>query len=449
MTGHSRTLGGPATRHRLLGRLALSIALAVAGPLVAHSPTATVAATCLPGYQCATVYYHLTGDGSGSVTSNPSGAACAKAKATSNLLCPESFSWSSGDPYLDIDLAFTPAADSYACLYPEGQPELCHGVATTLNSGISVYDGETLDIYGAFKAAHALHLTLSIHGTGSGRATSSPPGIDCRAVAGTTSGTCQRTWYFTEPFPFRISYTPSATSWFCATWLQPGSCPGLGETYDFDSTAYSDNNLTIAASLNLGTKVTAAVQGHGTVTSGGGGISCPSKCTAYYKPDILVGLVAKPASGYAFTGWAGACSGETVVCNLAVNAADLSTTAIFAKIATPPPSKAPATTPSSAPQPTAQPNAPTGSPAASAEETAGPSPAAPSSSPGEIAAEGTAPPTGDPGAAGGPTTPAGQGPELLPAVIAFLIVVLVIALLGGYVLGRRRSAASPSSDTDE
>src|SRR5207248_1304105 len=71
MTSHSRTLGGPATRRRLLAQLALSIALAVAGSFVAHSSTATVAATCLPGYQCATVYYHLTGDGSGSVTSNP------------------------------------------------------------------------------------------------------------------------------------------------------------------------------------------------------------------------------------------------------------------------------------------------------------------------------------------------------------------------------------------
>ena len=59
----------------------------------------------------------------------------------------------------------------------------------------------------------------------------------------------------------------------------------------------------------------------GTVTSAPAGISCPSTCTASFKQSTQITLTATPASGYAFAGWSGACSGATSPCTLTMAAA--------------------------------------------------------------------------------------------------------------------------------
>jgi uncharacterized repeat protein (TIGR02543 family) len=54
-------------------------------------------------------------------------------------------------------------------------------------------------------------------------------------------------------------------------------------------------------------ELSVSIQGQGTVT--GEGIDCPGDCTEGYVPDSQVMVAAVPASGWAFDGWSGDCSG--------------------------------------------------------------------------------------------------------------------------------------------
>jgi fibronectin-binding autotransporter adhesin len=77
-------------------------------------------------------------------------------------------------------------------------------------------------------------------------------------------------------------------------------------------------------------KLTVATKGSGKVT--GGGISCPTTCSASLPAGTTVALTATPNSGSTFTGWSGGgCSG-TGSCAVTVSKA-LSVTATFAKSA--------------------------------------------------------------------------------------------------------------------
>lgn len=67
--------------------------------------------------------------------------------------------------------------------------------------------------------------------------------------------------------------------------------------------------------------------GLGTVTSSPAGINCGSDCSENYADGTVVTLTATPASGYAFTGWGGDCSG-TSACQVTMNGA-ASITATF------------------------------------------------------------------------------------------------------------------------
>lgn len=55
--------------------------------------------------------------------------------------------------------------------------------------------------------------------------------------------------------------------------------------------------------------LTVSLAGNGNGSVSGTGISCPSRCTAGYGASTTVALTPAPASGSAFAGWGGACSG--------------------------------------------------------------------------------------------------------------------------------------------
>ncbi len=77
----------------------------------------------------------------------------------------------------------------------------------------------------------------------------------------------------------------------------------------------------------------------GTVFSSPAGIICNGDCSEAYISGTNVTLTATPQSGYAFSGWGGACSGTSVTCTLGMTT-NRSVTASFIQV-TPPPSGMP------------------------------------------------------------------------------------------------------------
>lgn len=63
--------------------------------------------------------------------------------------------------------------------------------------------------------------------------------------------------------------------------------------------------------------ITKAGNGQGTVSSSSGSISCGSTCEGQYVKNTQVSLSASPATGSAFTGWSGACTG-TGTCTVTI-----------------------------------------------------------------------------------------------------------------------------------
>ena len=64
--------------------------------------------------------------------------------------------------------------------------------------------------------------------------------------------------------------------------------------------------------------LTVAVTGKGRVTSTPSGISCTSRCSHKYAGGKNVRLTPKPAKGFRFGGWSGACHG-TGACTLSLS----------------------------------------------------------------------------------------------------------------------------------
>lgn len=71
--------------------------------------------------------------------------------------------------------------------------------------------------------------------------------------------------------------------------------------------------------------------GNGTVTSVPAGIACGTACTANFKMNTSVKLVAKPDKGYSLAGWSGDCVGAKAACTFKADA-EKHVTALFAKI---------------------------------------------------------------------------------------------------------------------
>src|SRR5581483_11127750 len=70
-----------------------------------------------------------------------------------------------------------------------------------------------------------------------------------------------------------------------------------------------------------------AGNGQGSVTSSPAGINCGTTCSANFNSGTSITLTATPASGSAFSGWSGGCTG-TSACTVSLTAAS-SVTATF------------------------------------------------------------------------------------------------------------------------
>jgi uncharacterized repeat protein (TIGR02543 family) len=91
--------------------------------------------------------------------------------------------------------------------------------------------------------------------------------------------------------------------------------------------ASGKGELVVGTSGALSHNLSVTVHGSGTVS--GSGISCPGTCSRAYTTGTTVPLTEKPATGFSFAGWSGACTGKGA-CNVAMDA-DRSVTATFTK----------------------------------------------------------------------------------------------------------------------
>jgi uncharacterized protein (DUF2141 family) len=213
-----------------------------------------------------------TGTGTGTVTSNPVGIDC-------GADCTELY-----DEDTVVTLAATPAAGSQFVAW-SGGPD-CNDGTVTMTSARSCTAQFDLT-----PASQHLLLVFTV-GTGSGRVTSSPSGIDC-------GGDCSEP--YDEDTVVTLTATPAADSQF-AGWSGGSDCT--------DGTLTMRSPVSCTAQFDLlpglhRLSVSKTGTGSGTVTSLPGGIDCGSDCESSFADGTYVVLTPAPDSGSSFEGWSG------------------------------------------------------------------------------------------------------------------------------------------------
>jgi len=178
---------GTTTPLRVLAAFGLALGL-----LTSHLTAPRAAAIFLCGHAyCGALNISSGGPGSGEAVSDPAGDDCvwAGATQTSSGTCSVLFGWDDS-PSIYVDVTITPTVSSIACV--EGP---CAGAGQAVGTSVTLNNQSvtTLSVY--YDKATALTIALHPTGDGSGRITSNPTGLNCRVVAGSTSGTCSHTWY--------------------------------------------------------------------------------------------------------------------------------------------------------------------------------------------------------------------------------------------------------------
>jgi endoglucanase len=194
-----------------------------------------------------------------------------------------------------------------------------NGVQPSQTNGFAIFDrnsGAVVDqgVLDAIKRGAGIGtpvsyaLTVTKAGAGSGTVTSTPSGINC-------GGTCSAS--YATGTSVTLTATAASGSAF-AGWS--GACSGTAAC-NVSMTATRAVTATFnSTATTFSLAVTKTGTGGGTVASSPSGINCGSTCTANYASGTSVTLTAAAASGSAFAGWNGACTG-TSTCTLAMTAA--------------------------------------------------------------------------------------------------------------------------------
>jgi hypothetical protein len=123
-----------------------------------------------------------------------------------------------------------------------------------------------------------------------------------------------------------------------ATFSYTGTNAGddqISACYNADSTGPCEAQASATKTWTGVTPVThdlnVNITGNGSVTSTPSGIACPGDCTNEYSEGASVSLTPTPSSGFTFSGWSGACSGNGA-CNVTMSA-DQTVGATFTPVA--------------------------------------------------------------------------------------------------------------------
>lgn len=230
------------------------------------------------------------GGGSGTVTSNPGGINCGNT-------CSASFSNGSS-------VMLTATATGGASF--AGWGGACSGTGACT---VTMNGNQT--VTATFNAPIVMNtLSLNFAGTGGGRVTSQPAGIDCTAdcSAGFPAGT-----------GVTLTASPSGGSTF-AGWSGSG-CSGTGScTVTMNANQSVTATFTAPPATNtLTVNRTGTGAASGTVTSQPAGINCGATCSANFTAGSQVILTATASGGATFTGWSGGgCSG-TATCTVTMS----------------------------------------------------------------------------------------------------------------------------------
>jgi uncharacterized delta-60 repeat protein len=240
-------------------------------------------------YLGSTLSVSKAGNGSGSVTSGPSGINCGSTCSAPFAAVP-------------VTLTATPSAGSSFVGWSGG----CSGTGTC-----------TLTMSGDHAVTARFEtprtLTLVKAGSGAGTVSSSPAGVSC-------GSTCAHA--FTYGTAVTLTATPAAGSSF-AGW-SGGGCSGTGTC---KVTLVASKSVSAVFQSNKTLKVAEQGNGKGTVTSTPAGIACAAACSHAYVHGTSVTLTAAASATSKFAGWSGDCSG-TGACTLTMNA-NHSVTATF------------------------------------------------------------------------------------------------------------------------
>jgi surface protein len=192
------------------------------------------------------------------------------------------------------------------------------GLVTGVGSGTATVTASSEGRSGSASVTvpeYALAVTKA--GTGSGRVTSSPGGIDCGAACG--SG-------FASGTPVTLTAAPDEGSVF-AEWS--GACTGSGSTCQVTMDGAKSVTATFTRLYTL--TVTKVGTGSGTVASSPAGIDCGGACEASFASGTGVTLTATADEGSVFQGWGGACAGSADTCSVTMDGAK-SVTATFSRL---------------------------------------------------------------------------------------------------------------------
>jgi hypothetical protein len=165
---------------------------------------------------------------------------------------------------------------------------------------------------GAYETPPAAVVRIMWVGTGVGRVTSSPAGVDC-------TGSCAVAYELGDTVSLTaVSTSPESTF---VGWSGP--CSGTAACV-----LELDMSRTVTATFNMNQyplTIAKTGGGSGVVESSPLGIFCGGSCTANFDFGQTVTLTAVASNKSVFRGWSGACSGQATQCEVAINGAKSAT----------------------------------------------------------------------------------------------------------------------------